>query len=1112
VWNLLTKTEYGYDWGGELFEDVPGGVHVTQHDRTNYGPALISGRGNLSQVARFDITDPNNASGTIVETKWRVNVTGSVLMERDQLWHQKFYEYDDSFSDGNNARNTFAYPTKVTDAEGYSATTRYNFDFGAPTSVRVPTSGTGAAVTYAEVQTQYDVHGRVERVANLVNNGYKRWVYEPNGAYVHTYETIRGTAQADEFHTWRVFDGAGRVRATAADHPGSEGGYAGQYFIYDKVGQLARRSNPTEMDSAWQQKGDDAAWVYTLQDYDWQGRPVQTTNPDGTTRVLTYGGCGCAGGGLTTVQDEHGRRRRLTNDVLGRLSKVEELDWEGGVYAATTYTYNLRNQLTQISQQGQLRTFEYDGHGRLTKSTTPEQGATTFSYFADDAVSVVTDARGATAAFAYPPRHLTSSVTYGVAAGKTKTWADTANVAYAYDAAGNRTQMTDGQGTATYHYDSLGRLDWEERNFTALAGTTDPPAYRFTYGYNVGGELTSLTYPSQFASPAPRVTYSYDDAGRVSAVGAANYGGVTSYASALQYRAFGALTSLSYSNGRTLSANYDSRLRPTTWSVAGVLGYNYEYQHFNERTGRVTYAESLTDATLDRSYEYDHVGRLAVSHSGTEARAHTETGQWGVQDGPFSQGYEYDAWGNMTRRRGWGGDVQGGSPAASTDLSYTYANNRRTGSGVSYDAAGNLTAASGQTFAYNAVGNQTSASATNLQQHYDGDGLRVKKTETGLAPRLYLRSSVLGGQVVAEVVWTGSAWVWGRGYVYLGREQLAVQQSGSPKFVHEAPITKSKRVTDMTGAVVSAVEADPWGADTSSSSNAAFQPKRFASYERDANGSDDAMFRRYNRAHARFDQPDPTDDSYDLTDPQSLNRYSYTQNDPVNFVDPTSLMSVCFLGLEVRSAETGAPGILYFGSNCVEVGDRWGGYFPPDRPINDGGGGQPRPTLKEVLEALEKCLKQVFKDSDIKLKDFSAASNGQDGSARATWSKPGRQDVTIKTSVGAGGEWLAKIFNPEAKYIAGYTDRGEPGQNYVAGDLREFTEAGKIELRGDSGELSKIIGDPYLVGQIHELGNSISAFKSGRSNFEPYGDPKDPVDTDAGYQVDKCMVKELSGK
>ena len=82
------------------------------------------------------------------------------------------------------------------------------------------------------------------------------------------------------------------------------------------------------------------------------------------------------------------------------------------------------------------------------------------------------------------------------------------------------------------------------------------------------------------------------------------------------------------------------------------------------------------------------------------------------------------------------------------------------------------------------------------------------------------------------------------------------------------------------------------GADTSRSSAAAFQPHRYTSYERDANGGDDAMMRRYHSYWNRFDQPDPYDGSYNLGDPQSFNRYSYTQSDPVNFVDPGGLDSV----------------------------------------------------------------------------------------------------------------------------------------------------------------------------------------------------------------------------
>ena len=336
----------------------------------------------------------------------------------------------------------------------------------------------------------------------------------------------------------------------------------------------------------------------------------------------------------------------------------------------------------------------------------------------------------------------------------------------------------------------------------------------------------------------------------------------------------------------------------------------------------MTYAQNIYDSTLDRSYQYDQVGRLAISHSGAEARAHAFRGQWGTMDGPYSHGYEYDVFGNMTHRHGWGGEVQGGSAGQTSHIYTSFTNNRR--NGFSYDAAGNLTNDGGQTFTYDATGQQATASYLSMQQYYDGNGLRMKKTENGTAT-WYLRSSVLGGQVIAEMNASGA---WTRGYVYAGSGLLAVQQQNSVNWMHEDPVTKSKRVTDASGTLVSTVELDPWGGDTNRSSNAAFQPKQFTSYERDANGSDEAMFRRYNRWHSRFDQPDPYDGSYALTNPQTFNRYSYTQNDPVNFVDPTGTVCVIIWLTPTHYFEL-----------CDGSGDSGGGGAPWTRDDERGGGG-----------------------------------------------------------------------------------------------------------------------------------------------------------------------------
>ena len=207
-----------------------------------------------------------------------------------------------------------------------------------------------------------------------------------------------------------------------------------------------------------------------------------------------------------------------------------------------------------------------------------------------------------------------------------------------------------------------------------------------------------------------------------------------------------------------------------------MLGYNYNYDYLNEHSGRVSYAQNVGDGTLDRSYEYDNVGRMIISHSGAEARAHVGLGSWGTMDGPYSLGFDYDQWGNMTHRYGWGGEVQGGTAGQSSDIWITNtAKNQR--NIFSYDAAGNLTNDLGQTFAYDVTGQQTSASYSgySLNQYYDGDGLRVKKTENGTATTYYVRSTVLGGQIVGELDGSGS---FQRAYVYQGT-MLAVQQSNA---------------------------------------------------------------------------------------------------------------------------------------------------------------------------------------------------------------------------------------------------------------------------------------------------------------------------------------------
>jgi RHS repeat-associated protein len=62
--------------------------------------------------------------------------------------------------------------------------------------------------------------------------------------------------------------------------------------------------------------------------------------------------------------------------------------------------------------------------------------------------------------------------------------------------------------------------------------------------------------------------------------------------------------------------------------------------------------------------------------------------------------------------------------------------------------------------------------------------------------------------------------------------------------------------------------------------------------ERDeASGLDHTWYRKYENQGGRWTSPDPFISSINLANPQSFNRYSYVENEPTNFIDPSGLFA-----------------------------------------------------------------------------------------------------------------------------------------------------------------------------------------------------------------------------
>ena len=91
--------------------------------------------------------------------------------------------------------------------------------------------------------------------------------------------------------------------------------------------------------------------------------------------------------------------------------------------------------------------------------------------------------------------------------------------------------------------------------------------------------------------------------------------------------------------------------------------------------------------------------------------------------------------------------------------------------------------------------------------------------------------------------------------------------------------------------------------------------QRYGLTERDdATGLDHTWFRKNEHQAGRWTSPDPYNGSMSLGNPQSFNRYSYVENDPANYVDPSGLNAVYYV--------------------CYDVNDR--GPSDPDNPVVPG--------------------------------------------------------------------------------------------------------------------------------------------------------------------------------
>jgi len=471
--------------------------------------------------------------------------------------------------------------------------------------------------------------------------------------------------------------------------------------------------------------------------------------------------------------------------------------------------------------------------------------------------------------------------------------------------------------------------------------------------------MTQITYPSNRV-----VVQSVDAIGRLCAVGASGStcSTGTTYATGYGYNAAQQLTGFNYGNGVAATFGYSNdRLQLTSLNYqkgSTLFGLTYSYGAAGSNNGQIQSITDSVDNGRTVTYTYDTLSRLSTAVTTGSAGYPA----WGLQQA-------YDRYGNRLSQTAISGCVGLTCPQPSVSVDVT--TNRIIGSPYAYDANGNMTNDASNTLVYDAENRLLSATngGTSGAYSYDGNGLRVKKCvpncTSPTTTTVYLFS---GTKVIAEYNNGAAADSPSREYIYSAGALLAKIDSTGTTYYHQDHLS-NRLVTDSSGNTAAQLGHFPFGESWYNASN---DKLLFTSYERDAeSGNDYAMARFDINGLGRFSSPDPLAGS--VANPQSLNRYPYSLNDPLNFEDPFGLevitVGACRWDHIVSYIDTGS-GPQHAGEDWVFLdcsGGGGGGQNPIPPDIGSGGGGSNSGFGIPNTQKFNSCMQQFYNSSTGKV-------------------------------------------------------------------------------------------------------------------------------------------------
>ncbi|MGX7824618.1 RHS repeat-associated core domain-containing protein [Actinokineospora sp. 24-640] len=827
--------------------------------------------------------------------------------------------------------------TSTTDARGHTSTLVHTPLTGGPVTKTVATSPPTAAVPAGLVTTttlepawgvathvsdpnrrrtevEYDPLGR--KVAVWLPNRPKsehptrasvRMAYLIRDDATSAVTTTRIGANGTDIVSTAIFDGLLRPRQTQS--PAAGGGRLITDTQYDSHGRAWKSTQPyfndSPVDTALLSASDEKVAAHSRTLYDGAGRPTAALFFGGAHEkwrtTTTFGGDWVrveppAGGTITT----------RFGDARGRTVELREHS-APDAFDVTRYTYTPAGKLASVTDpSGNAWRFEYDLRGRATSATDPDTGVTTTAYDNGDLPTSVRDASGRTVATAYDALgRPTGTFADQVGGPKLTSWAyDTAGWGKGQPASATRWVGAAAYTTSVVGYTPLYLPTGESVTIPAEQGQLEN-TYTTHTSYDPDGSVSGVSYPAAGELPDETVNHDYTDLGHPTTTSGGYEGTTVRYASATDHTRYGEQQRVQLGSGTKrawLSSYYDDHTRRLKRSIVDaeipspmVADNHYTY----DPAGNVT---SIADTTLDQTadvqcFRNDHLRR--TTQAWTPA-ASTWSAGTGCQENPTVAGlagpapywhsYTYDKSGNRlteTRHAAAGAvtkdfayDVPGHAHALNS-VTTTAANGTSTVEDYEYDAAGRTLNRGGQTLTWNAEGRLGSVARAGETTSfiYDANGNRLlRKDPTGTT--LYLagqevRVGTTGGPTVTRYYSHGGrviAMRQGRGALtWLGNDRQGTARVAVDADTREVTRRRQLPFGGPRGA------APAWPGD-----------RGFLGATADAStGLTHLGAREYDPDLGRFISVDPI---LDLSTPQQLNGYAYSDNNPATFSDPSGLI------------------------------------------------------------------------------------------------------------------------------------------------------------------------------------------------------------------------------